>query len=245
MQMQSPAPSFEIPAEMRAFAERSFEQARIAFDKFMETAQSTMNTLEGQSKVAQAGAKEISGRSWASPSRTSPARRYAQNWCRRRISQSLMALHSEFVQAQMQVLAEQARELTGSRATTARDALNRSPEGSSGSARAFRRATTTGGLAAGVSRGHHRLAFGPGRSVLRRSATPGDRKINLILQFHQNNLLCNARYVFQCTMPHVTLVCSAVRNAPIGVAGCPNIESTPPGPLPRAGRQVSHPAPRG
>ena len=60
MQMQSPAPSFEIPAEMRAFAERSFEQARIAFDKFMETAQSTMNTLEGQSKVAQAGAKEIS-----------------------------------------------------------------------------------------------------------------------------------------------------------------------------------------
>jgi hypothetical protein len=29
----------EIPAEMRAFAERSFEQAKLAFDKFMDAAQ--------------------------------------------------------------------------------------------------------------------------------------------------------------------------------------------------------------
>ncbi len=33
---------------------------RLAFDKFMEATQSTMNTFEGQSKVAQAGAKEVS-----------------------------------------------------------------------------------------------------------------------------------------------------------------------------------------
>ena len=39
--MPSPAP-FEIPAEMRAFAERSFEQAKLAFDKFMEAAQSLL-----------------------------------------------------------------------------------------------------------------------------------------------------------------------------------------------------------
>ena len=59
--MPSPAP-FEIPAEMRAFAERSFEQAKLAFDKFMEAAQSTMTTFEGQSQVAQAGAKEVSNK---------------------------------------------------------------------------------------------------------------------------------------------------------------------------------------
>ena len=51
---------FEIPAEMRDFAERSFEQARFAFDKFMDATQSTMNTFEGQSKVAQAAATEVS-----------------------------------------------------------------------------------------------------------------------------------------------------------------------------------------
>ena len=43
--MPNPAP-FEIPPEMLAFAERSFEQAKFAFDKFMDAAQSTMNTFE-------------------------------------------------------------------------------------------------------------------------------------------------------------------------------------------------------
>jgi phasin len=110
MQMQSPAPSFEIPAEMRAFAERSFEQARIAFDKFMETAQSTMNTLEGQSKVAQAGAKEISQKIMGfAEQNVTTAFDYAQKLVQAKDPQSLMALHGEFVQAQMQVLAEQAR----------------------------------------------------------------------------------------------------------------------------------------
>ena len=37
---------FEIPPEMLAFAERSFEQAKFAFDKFMDAAQSTMSTFE-------------------------------------------------------------------------------------------------------------------------------------------------------------------------------------------------------
>ena len=112
MQMQSPAPSFEIPAEMRAFAERSFEQARIAFDKFMETAQSTMNTLEGQSKVAQAGAKEISQKimSFAEQNVTT-AFDYAQKLVQAKDPQSLMALHGEFVQTQIRTLADQATEM--------------------------------------------------------------------------------------------------------------------------------------
>lgn len=48
---------FEIHAQMNAFAERSFEQARFALDKFMEATQSTMNTFEGQPKVTPGGAK--------------------------------------------------------------------------------------------------------------------------------------------------------------------------------------------
>jgi hypothetical protein len=52
-------PSPELPVEMRAFAERSLEQAKIAFDKFMDAAQSGMNTLGDQSKVAHAGAIEV------------------------------------------------------------------------------------------------------------------------------------------------------------------------------------------
>jgi phasin len=128
MQMQSPASSFEIPAEMRAFAERSFEQARIAFDKFMEAAQQTMNTLEGQSKVAQEGAKEINQKIMGfAEQNVATAFDYAQKLVQAKDPQSLMALHGEFVQAQMQVLADQARELTDIASKAARDSTKPTP----------------------------------------------------------------------------------------------------------------------
>lgn len=128
MQMQSPAPSFEIPAEMRAFAERSFDQARIAFDKFMEAAQQTMNTLEGQSKVAQEGAKEINQKIMGfAEQNVATAFDYAQKLVQAKDPQSLMALHGEFVQAQMQVLADQARELTDIASKAARDSTKPTP----------------------------------------------------------------------------------------------------------------------
>jgi phasin len=128
MQMQSPASSFEVPAEMRAFAERSFEQARIAFDKFMEAAQQTMNTLEGQSKVAQEGAKEISQKIMGfAEQNVATAFDYAQKLVQAKDPQSLMALHGEFVQAQMQVLADQARELTDIASKAARDSTKPTP----------------------------------------------------------------------------------------------------------------------
>ena len=128
MQMQSPASSFEVPAEMRAFAERSFEQARIAFDKFMEAAQQTMNTLEGQSKVAQEGAKEISQKIMGfAEQNVATAFDYAQKLVQAKDPQSLMALHGEFVQAQMQILADQARELTDIATKAARESAKSTP----------------------------------------------------------------------------------------------------------------------
>jgi len=109
--MQSPA-QFEISAEMRAFAERSFEQAKLAFDKFMEAAQSTMNTFEGQSKVAQAGAKEVSQKIMDfAEQNVANAFDYAQKLVQAKDPQALLELHGEFVRAQMQALTEQAREL--------------------------------------------------------------------------------------------------------------------------------------
>ena len=37
---------FEVPAEMRAFAEKSVEQAKQAFDSFISAAQHAVNTAE-------------------------------------------------------------------------------------------------------------------------------------------------------------------------------------------------------
>src|SRR5262249_48039800 len=54
-----PGEPFEVPPEMRAFAERSFEQARQAFDGFLAAAHRTVSTFEGQAQTAQKGAKDI------------------------------------------------------------------------------------------------------------------------------------------------------------------------------------------
>jgi hypothetical protein len=50
---------FEIPGDMRALAEHTVEQAKFAFDKFMDATQSTMSTFEAQSKISQAATKDV------------------------------------------------------------------------------------------------------------------------------------------------------------------------------------------
>src|SRR6266480_848679 len=50
------ADRFEIPPEMRAFAEKSVEQARQAFDGFISAAQQAMSAFEGQAETARKGA---------------------------------------------------------------------------------------------------------------------------------------------------------------------------------------------
>ena len=50
---------FAIPKDMRTMAEQSFEQARKAFDKFMESAKTTAGSMEERRESVRAGAKEI------------------------------------------------------------------------------------------------------------------------------------------------------------------------------------------
>ena len=46
---------FEIPQEMRAFAEKSVEQARQAFESFLSTAHHTMNAFGDQAETTRQG----------------------------------------------------------------------------------------------------------------------------------------------------------------------------------------------
>jgi len=52
-------PRFEIPADMRALAEKNVEQAKQAFDIFISAAQHAVSTAENQAATMQAGAKEV------------------------------------------------------------------------------------------------------------------------------------------------------------------------------------------
>lgn len=103
---------FEIPKDMRSMAEASLDQARKTFEKFVSGAQQTAGTLEQQGATVRAGAKDISNKAISyAEKNVQAALDYAQALLQAKDLTDVMRLHSEFVQAQMRSLAEQASEM--------------------------------------------------------------------------------------------------------------------------------------
>jgi phasin len=103
---------FEIPKEMRAMAEASFDQARKAFDKFLAGAQATAGSIEERGATVRAGAKDIGAKAISYAEKNVQASLdYAQALLHAKDLTEIMRLHSEYVQAQMRALAEQASEM--------------------------------------------------------------------------------------------------------------------------------------
>ena len=103
---------FEIPKEMRAMAEASFDQARKAFEKFLSGAQATAGSIEERGATVRAGAKDISAKAMSYAEKNVQASLdYAQSLLQAKDLTEIMRLHSEYVQAQMRSLAEQASEM--------------------------------------------------------------------------------------------------------------------------------------
>ena len=103
---------FEIPKEMRSMAEASFDQARKTFEKFLAGAQATAGSIEERGATVRAGAKDISGKAIAYAEKNVQASLdYAQSLLKAKDLPEVMRLHSEYVQAQMRSLAEQASEM--------------------------------------------------------------------------------------------------------------------------------------
>jgi phasin len=103
---------FEIPKEMRSMAEASFDQARKAFEKFVTTAQATAGSMEERGATVRAGAKDIGAKAMSYAEKNVQASLdYAQSLLQAKDLTEIMKLHSEYVQAQMHSLAEQASEM--------------------------------------------------------------------------------------------------------------------------------------
>ena len=104
---------FEIPAEMRAFAEKSVEQAKQAFDSFISAAQHAVNTAETQAATAHSGAKEIGGMAIGFTQRNvATSFEFAEKLVRAKDAQELTALHADYVKSQITALTDQAKELS-------------------------------------------------------------------------------------------------------------------------------------
>lgn len=104
--------TFEIPAEMRAMAEKSVEQARQAFDGFVSAAKHAVTTAESQAKDAQAGAKEAGALAMQFAERNvASSFDYAQKLVQAKDPQEVLALQAEYTKKQIEALTEQAKEL--------------------------------------------------------------------------------------------------------------------------------------
>lgn len=111
--------NFDVPTQMRQFAEQSVEQAKKAVDGFLTAAQKAASTLETQANTAQAGAKDVREKvmTFAEENITNSFE-YAQKLVRAKDIHEIMALQQEFMKQQMQAMQAQARDL-GAAATKA------------------------------------------------------------------------------------------------------------------------------
>lgn len=104
--------NFEIPAEMRAMAEKSVEQARQAFDSFASAAKQAVTTAESHAKDAQTGAKEAGALAMQFAERNvASSFDYAQKLVHAKDPQEVLALQAEYTKQQLAALTDQAKEL--------------------------------------------------------------------------------------------------------------------------------------
>jgi phasin len=114
---------FEIPPEMRAFAEKSVDQARQAFDGFIAAAHNAVSAFEGQAETARKGAKDVAGKAINfAEQNIASSFELAQQLLHAKDMQEVLKLQSDYIKRQMQVLADQAKVLGESASAAAKDA---------------------------------------------------------------------------------------------------------------------------
>jgi phasin len=110
-----PTWNFDVPTQMRQFAEQSVEQAKKAVDGFLTAAQKTASTLETQANTAQAGAKDVREKVMGfAEENINNSFDFAQKLVRAKDIQEVMRLQQEFLQQQMQAMQSQAKDLGAS-----------------------------------------------------------------------------------------------------------------------------------
>jgi len=109
---KSNSPNFEVPPEMREFAEKSVQQARQAFESFVTAAQNAATGAAERAAGAQSGAREVGELAMQFAERNMASSfEFAQKLIRAKDVSEVVALHADYAKAQMSTLGEQAKEL--------------------------------------------------------------------------------------------------------------------------------------
>ena len=103
--------SYQIPTEVREFAEKSVEQARKAFEGFSGAAQKALSSVDSSAVPFSEGAKDLSltALSYAEAN-VKAAFDLAQKLVQAKDAQEVLQLQSEFLKSQFSSFQEQAKE---------------------------------------------------------------------------------------------------------------------------------------
>jgi phasin len=103
---------FEVPVDLRDFAQKSVEQARKAFEGFVSVAQKTADAVDSASANMRANAKSVSSQALGyAEQNVNAAFDHALKLMHAKDPQEALALQSEYLKSQMANLQSQAKEM--------------------------------------------------------------------------------------------------------------------------------------
>jgi phasin len=103
---------FEIPNELRDFAERSVDQARKAFEGFVSVAQKAVGTVDSATATSQSQAKSVGSQVLGyAEQNVNAAFDLAHKLVQAKDPQEAFTLQSEYLKTQLAALQEQAKEI--------------------------------------------------------------------------------------------------------------------------------------
>jgi phasin len=103
---------FEIPEQMREAADRSVDQAKRAFEQFLDATQQAVAKAEGSARSLQEGVSDVNRQAMAFVEENVAASfDLAQRLVRARTVEEVAAIQQEFLSRQMQKVADQGKQL--------------------------------------------------------------------------------------------------------------------------------------
>lgn len=104
--------TFEIPEQMRAFADKSVDQAKKAFDDFMNATAQAVEKSETSAKSIQSGARDVNRQALAFlESNVAASFDFAQQLVRARTVEEIARIQQAFLQKQTEATQSQTRDL--------------------------------------------------------------------------------------------------------------------------------------
>lgn len=120
---------YEVPAEMREFAERSVDQARKAFDGFIGAAQKAVDSAHGSAENARVNTQEATRKAISyAENNVAAAFDFAQKLVKSKDLTEVMQHQSDFLKAQMASLQGQLKEMGAAAQAAAQDVANKAAE---------------------------------------------------------------------------------------------------------------------